>query len=163
MPNDVPAAMASIDIFLLPSRFEGLPIALLEAMASGCVPVASHIRGVTDFIIEDGVSGLLCPLGSSECFAEAVLRLDRDRDLLARMSVAARRRIEEHFTVGQMVERYDRALLEVLNERPPEFMPYPLTDIFVPPALRTTWRTYVPQSLKNFARKWMEQLWGKAG
>ncbi|MDP2895535.1 MAG: glycosyltransferase family 4 protein [bacterium] len=163
VPNEVPAVLASVDIFLMPSRFEGFGFALLEAMAAGCVPVASRIRGVTDFIIEDGVSGFLCPIGDTRAFAQAVLRLDRDRELLARMSAAARRRVEENFTLQKMVDGYDRVFRELLAEPPLHVEPAPLTDIRLPRLLSPTWRTRVPQPLKNFARKWMERLWGYAG
>lgn len=52
--KSVPDLLASHDVLLLPSRFEGMPLALVEAIAAGCVPIASHIRGVTDFVIADG-------------------------------------------------------------------------------------------------------------
>jgi glycosyltransferase involved in cell wall biosynthesis len=161
-PNEVPSVLAAFDVLVMPSRFEGFGFALLEAMVAGCVPVASHIRGASDFIIEDGVSGFLCPIGDTKAFADAILRLDRDRDLLTRMSAAARKRVEERFTLERMIEGYDQALSEVLVEPPLDITPHPLTDIALPPLLRPTWRTRVPQPLKNFVRKWTERLWGRA-
>ena len=52
-------AMQAHHVLLLPSIFEGFPLVIVEAQANGCVPVASHLAGITDMAIEDGVSGLL--------------------------------------------------------------------------------------------------------
>lgn len=63
------------DIFVLPSAQEGLPNALLEAMASGLAPVASRLEGITDTVIEHGKSGLLVESGSAASLAEALRAL----------------------------------------------------------------------------------------
>ncbi len=151
-PAQIPDRLLCADVFLMPSRFEGLGFSLLEAMAAGCVPVASHIRGVTDMVIEDGVSGFLCPIGKSSAFADAIARLDKDRELLAEMSQSARKRIEERFTLERMVDDYDHLFRQVLNEPPVDYEVKPLSEIAVPKILRPTWRTKIPLPIKNFAR-----------
>jgi glycosyltransferase involved in cell wall biosynthesis len=98
LPNDVVVdRLADHDVFVLPTRSEGLPVALAEAMSVGLVPVASDIPcGVPD-LVTDGVHGLLPPVGDVGAFAAAIGRLARDRALLERMSAAARRSVAERF------------------------------------------------------------------
>jgi len=150
--EDATRRLLDADVFLLPSRFEGLPNSLLEAMAAGCVPVASHIRGVTDMVIEDGVNGFLCPISDSGAFACAVTQLYRDRKLLSSMSQNARRRIGERFTLERMVDDYEQLFREVLDAPALAYKVRPLSDIALPPLLRPTWRTRVPLPVKNAAR-----------
>lgn len=102
----VPALLARHDIFLMPSRYEGLPMALVEAMAAGCVPVVSRLRGVTDMIVEHGRDGLLFPVGDTASAAEIVRTLDTDHAQLCSLSVAARRKVEGAFTVEHMAAGY---------------------------------------------------------
>ncbi len=65
-------------VLLMPSLYEGLPIALLESMACGCVPVVSRLPGITDHAIQDGESGLLVEVGDTAGFANAVETLYRN-------------------------------------------------------------------------------------
>lgn len=78
------------DVFALPSRREGLPNALLEAMASGLGCVASHLPGVTDALIQDGVSGSLVPPGEPLALARALDALLADSTMRERFGAAAR-------------------------------------------------------------------------
>src|SRR5690606_16312014 len=112
---EVPAVLAAHDVFLMPSRFEGLPVAALEAMATGCVPAASRIRGVTDFLIEDGATGLLFPVGDVAAAAGAVRRLATDRALLEACSAAGRRAVQERFDVGAMADAYAKVIRGVMS------------------------------------------------
>ena len=96
----------------MPSYSEGLPIVLLEAMALGAVPVASRLPGCTDFVIEDGVSGALVPVGDEEGFASRVVALARDRQLLDAMSRSAWQRSKDTFSSARMSESYFELLLQ---------------------------------------------------
>ena len=58
--NNVTDYLACADYFLLSSDWEGLPLAMLEAMSMGCIPISTPAGGVVD-VIKDGVNGLLCP------------------------------------------------------------------------------------------------------
>ena len=80
--------LAGIDLFLFTSHFEGFPNALLEAMTAGCVPVAWRLEGITDYILDHGITGFLCELGDYDDFCSRVSELDRSRELLRRMSAA---------------------------------------------------------------------------
>jgi len=100
------ARLPDHDVFVLPTRTEGLPVALLEAMGCGVVPVVSDIdSGVPDVVTAE-VNGLLPEIGNIDGFADAIARLDADRPLLERMSAAGRRIVEERFDVRDRVAEY---------------------------------------------------------
>jgi glycosyltransferase involved in cell wall biosynthesis len=98
--------LADHDVFVLPTRAEGLPVALLEAMACGVVPVVSNIESGVPEVVTAGSTGLLPEVGDVDGFAEAISRLDSDRTMLERMSAAARRVVEERFDVRDRVKDY---------------------------------------------------------
>jgi len=96
--------------FLLPSFYEGLSIAAIEAMASGCVPIASKLVGVTDSYIHDGLNGFLVSVGDIEGFVDAATRLQIFPETWQTMSRAARAMIVEHFSMQQMTNAYIRLM-----------------------------------------------------
>jgi glycosyltransferase involved in cell wall biosynthesis len=109
-PADAIWAMRNHDILLLPSNFEGLCIALLEAMMAGCVPVASYLSGVTTDAVVDGNSGMLVSPGSVSEFVHAVSELARDRVKLASMREQAVARATRKFSIEVMGEQYLRLI-----------------------------------------------------
>ena len=94
------------DVFAMPSRREGLPNVLLEAMASGLPSVASRLPGVTDWVIEDGTSGVLVPPGNAPALREALARLLRDATLRSRLGEAARARVARDYSIGTTADRF---------------------------------------------------------
>jgi len=99
-------ALADHDVFVLPTRTEGLPVALLEAMGAGVVPVVSNIdSGVPDVMTAE-VNGLLPEVGDVNGFAGAIARLAADRPLVGRMSAAGRRMVEERFDARVRTREY---------------------------------------------------------
>jgi len=157
-PARIPAIMTEHDVLLMPSRYEGLPMTLIEAMAAGCVPVVSHIRGVTDTVVESGKNGILFPVGNYTAAANAVSRLHQDRDLLERMSVAAREAVPRRYSIERMADHYYDVIKSAMTERPR--LP-PVLDIdgwSIPAGLRPGLRTYVPLPLKNWLRVVRERL-----
>ena len=94
------------DVFVLPTRFEGFPVALLEAMASGLPPIVSDIASGVPEIVESGVHGERLPVGDVRAFAGAIARLDRDRGRLEAMSAAARQDVARRFDVRDRVADY---------------------------------------------------------
>lgn len=98
--------LANADILLMPSYFEGLPIVLLEAMAAGVVPIVSKLSGCTDFVISQGEDGYLIEKGSEIEFANAIVNLDQDRQLLGRLSERAWRTAANRFGLEQMGKAY---------------------------------------------------------
>ena len=93
------------DVFVLPTRFEGFPVALVEAMGAGLVPVVSDIESGVPEIVDAG-TGERPPTGDVTAFADAIARLDRDRTRLEAMSAAARQTVEDRFDIRDRVSGY---------------------------------------------------------
>ena len=93
------------DVFLLPSYTEGLPYALLEAMAAGCVPVTTPVAAIPD-VIRSGEQGMLVPAKDPGALATAIAALDDDRESLMRMAKAARLRVLERYTVARLADDF---------------------------------------------------------
>lgn len=103
--NDIPDILAGTDIFVLPSLNEGLPIALLEAMACERACVATDV-GDVGRAIETGVTGVLVRSADVEALASALERLVADPELRRRLGRAARQRAVERFSAERMTEAY---------------------------------------------------------
>jgi glycosyltransferase involved in cell wall biosynthesis len=95
--GDVPDLLPAFDVFALPSRYEGLPTALVEAMVSGVPVVATAVNAVADVVIP-GETGLLVPPARPRLLAEAVRYLIDSPAAAARMATAARARLGSRFT-----------------------------------------------------------------
>jgi glycosyltransferase involved in cell wall biosynthesis len=95
----------SSDVYVLPSLSEGMPLALLEAMACGLMPVATAIPGTTDVVTHER-EGLLVTPGNEAELAAALERAISDEPLRASLAAAARQRILDHFTIEQAVRQY---------------------------------------------------------
>ncbi len=110
--KDVPELLQATDIFVLPSRREGLPRSVMEAMAAGKPVVATDVRGNRD-LVEHGVTGLLVKLGDAQGLTDALLRLIRDPELRDRMGQAGKEKIREYSlecVVQEMVAIYTQYL-----------------------------------------------------
>ena len=94
----------SLDVFVMPTYFEGLPMSLLETMSYGVVPVVTEVGSIPT-VVKDGENGLFVKEKDVESICEALKKLDDDRSLLAKMSVEARRTIQENFSATKYVER----------------------------------------------------------
>ena len=112
-PERMYEALSSHHILLLPSYYEGLPIILLEAMACGCVPVVSRLPGITDVVVEDGISGLLAAVGDTSDFSHKVETLATNQHLWGIQSNAARRAAGQ-FSVETMGRSYLRLIERAL-------------------------------------------------
>src|SRR5437899_6661892 len=91
-------------IAALPSTSGGMPVSLMEAAACGRPAVATAVGGIPE-LVEDGVTGLLVPVGDTQALAAALEQSLRNPELAARMGVAARRRVEERFSLMGQVDR----------------------------------------------------------
>jgi glycosyltransferase involved in cell wall biosynthesis len=116
--RDVAEVLSGLDVFVLTSRWEGMPLVLPQAMASAVPAVASSVDGNRE-LVRDGVNGLVAPPGAADAFAERVLRLLRDRGLRARL-VAAGRQTAEQFTLGVTVPQLERVYREAVGSAPTE-------------------------------------------
>jgi glycosyltransferase involved in cell wall biosynthesis len=111
--EDATRVMAGFDVFVLASRFEGLPVALMEALALGLPVVATSVGGVPS-AVTDGLEGLLVPPGSPEALAGAIARLTRDPALRHEMAEAARRRGDD-FDIARAVRRVEAVYRQVVG------------------------------------------------
>ncbi|MFI5339628.1 MAG: glycosyltransferase family 4 protein [Candidatus Methylomirabilales bacterium] len=106
---DVSPYLRACDIFVFPSVGEGMPNALLEAMASGLPCVASDIGGCRD-VITDGQTGLLAPPGDATAFRRALEQLLRSPEMRERLGASARQSVASRFGLERMAERYESCL-----------------------------------------------------
>jgi glycosyltransferase involved in cell wall biosynthesis len=95
-------------IFAFPTYHrEGLPYALLEAMAAGVVPITTRVGAIPD-VMKDEVHGLLVKAKDVEDLARAIIRLDDDRELLGRMAESGQKRVIAHYTTARLADDFAR-------------------------------------------------------
>jgi glycosyltransferase involved in cell wall biosynthesis len=104
--EDVASRLAAGDLFVLPSRSEAFPNAVLEAMAAGLPIVASAVGGILE-LIDDGRTGLLTPAGDARALADRVIRLMSDATLGDRLGAAARADAQAHYSFDRMVAAFE--------------------------------------------------------
>jgi glycosyltransferase involved in cell wall biosynthesis len=109
-----------MDIFVLTSRSEGMPQAVLEAQVVGVPVVASRVGGLPE-LIDHGRTGLLIEPGDEMDLAESLLALLSDPERSREMSEAGRREVESRYDIGRMADEYHHHYLELLgaSEREP--------------------------------------------
>jgi glycosyltransferase involved in cell wall biosynthesis len=116
---DVLALAAQHDVFVLPTRYEGVPVALIEAMSVGLAPVVSNVASGVAEILEDRVTGLMPPVGDIQRFADAIAALDRDRGLVDSIGDAARRYVEREHDIRERTDAYQRLFARYRELRRP--------------------------------------------
>lgn len=104
--RDVPELMRTFDCYVLSSVIEGMPNALLEAMALGR-PVVTTSAGGSAEVVCDGESGLVVPPGNPDALANAVERVLRDADFARRIAANGERRVRENFSLDAMLRAFD--------------------------------------------------------
>lgn len=102
--RDVPELLAASDSFILPSLWEGMPVALVEAMATGLPIITTAVSGTNQVMI-DGVTGWMVPPGDADALAEAITHLLSDPDRAASMGAAARERVATSFGAQGQAEQ----------------------------------------------------------
>ncbi|MFO0952930.1 MAG: glycosyltransferase [Isosphaeraceae bacterium] len=116
--SDVPALLAASDLLILPSLWEGMPNAVLEAMAARRPVVATAVEGTTDLVVP-GETGWLVPPGDADALESALTEALADLERLRQFGEAGRARVEAHFTPGQTVRAYERLWAGVLGFHSP--------------------------------------------
>jgi len=116
--NDMPRVYSSLDLFVLSSVDEGMPLALIEAMAVGKPVVATRVAAVPKLVLE-GVTGRLVEPRDPAAISAAICELLRDPASCAKLGEAARARMEARFSSELMAERYLRLYRSVLKRRSP--------------------------------------------
>lgn len=112
--NDIPALMQAMDIFILPSKAEGISNTILEAMASGLPVVATDVGGNPELVVP-GSTGVLVPPQDATAMAHAIEQYLLQPQLIATHGQAGRKRIEMEFSMEAMVNRYMAVYDEVMR------------------------------------------------
>jgi glycosyltransferase involved in cell wall biosynthesis len=112
--EDVPRRLREANLFVLPSHEEGLPNAVLEAMACGLPVVGTRVGGTPE-LVEDGVTGTLVPPRDSAALADAMLRYLNDSSLMDAHGRAARARVSARFDVVATVRAYEALYVELVG------------------------------------------------
>ena len=141
------------DVFLFPSRFEGQGISAAEAMASGVAPIAARIEGVTTAFIQDGQSGLLFDQGDTRAAAAHLQALMADTARLQAMREAAHARAQEIFSVEQMLNAYESAMVQAALAAP--IPPRNLARWRPPAAMGPGLRGLIPAGLRQRLAGWL--------
>lgn len=113
---NMPELLAKHQIFVLSTHYEGMPLALIEAMASGCACIGTDVVGVRE-VIEHGVTGLLVPENNAQAIADAIAMLLNNPEKAENLGTAARAAVQQHFTLQVMNENYTRLLLQLYQQK----------------------------------------------
>jgi glycosyltransferase involved in cell wall biosynthesis len=116
--DDMPALMRTVDVMALPSYYrEGVPKSLIEAAACGLAIVTTNLPGCREVVSDDCVDGLHVEPRSARSLADALARLDDDRELLARLGNCAREKAMQHFDERMVISRTIEVYDELLGDR----------------------------------------------
>jgi glycosyltransferase involved in cell wall biosynthesis len=107
--NNIPELLAASDLFILPSHSEGLPMALLEALATGIPTVCTAVGGVPT-VIQDSKTGRLVPPNDPVIMAKVIAELLNDESQCQKLSQAGKLLIEEKYSVESMCRKYEQLM-----------------------------------------------------
>lgn len=113
--DDIPEVMSALDLYVLPSNEETLPLSAIEAMASGLPVVASGVGGLSECVVP-GVTGNIVPPANPGALATAIIDLLSDPQRRADWGTAGKHRVAEHFSVESQLPRIENALALVVRE-----------------------------------------------
>jgi glycosyltransferase involved in cell wall biosynthesis len=121
--TDIDVLLHTLDLFVLPSLFEGLPLSLLEAMAAGVPVLATDVPGSRE-VIEDGLNGRLVAAADVEALAAAMIELLADPSVAGQMAARGRETVRQSYNIEAVARRYDRIYQEAqrFRELPPDEM-----------------------------------------
>jgi sugar transferase (PEP-CTERM/EpsH1 system associated) len=114
--KDVPQLLRGVDLFALPSKAEGTPLTILEAMAAGLPVVATQVGGVADLVVS-GETGTLVPSNDPQALAQALHPYIKDPHLAHIQGEAGRLRFLNNFTLERMVQQYKRLFESSLSQK----------------------------------------------
>ena len=105
--SDIKDILSTVDLLVIPSLQEGFPMITLEAMAMAKPIIATNIDGITEQIT-DGVNGILVPPKDPSALAKAIIKVINDKELAMTMGLAARKKVEQEFSVEKMVSETEK-------------------------------------------------------
>ncbi|HEY7715682.1 MAG TPA: glycosyltransferase family 4 protein [Candidatus Binatia bacterium] len=115
--NDTAKFFAEVDLLAMPSLYEGLGVAALEAMAAGRAVIATRVGGLTESVI-DGATGLLVPPRDSAALARAIAKFAESRSLAQRMGSCGRERVRRYFSLETMAKQNESYYQELVGCSP---------------------------------------------
>ena len=113
--RDIPEIIASLDIVILPSLWEGLPVVLLEAMAAAKPVVATAVNGTIE-VVQDGKTGILVSPNDSASLANGIRELLIDKNKAKSMGLAGRLFVKENFSSKEMVKKINSLYIKLLEQ-----------------------------------------------
>lgn len=119
--SDVADILNAADIFTLPSKYEGNPMSVMEAMATGLPVVASAVGGIPE-LVEESVSGFLTPSEDHKSLVAALQRLVESEELRRQMGLQARYRAQKRFDIRATVRRYEELYESILSQKCRRFL-----------------------------------------
>jgi glycosyltransferase involved in cell wall biosynthesis len=120
LQKNVPAVLAAADLLIQTSDVEGLPNAVIEGMAAG-LPIVATDAGGTRELIEDGVTGLIVPVGDREAIVAGAARLLTDAPLASRFGAAAAAEVRKRFTVETSVRAFEALVERLFRQKGADF------------------------------------------
>ncbi len=116
LQSEIRPYLKAMDIFMMSSEFEGLPIALLEAMSMECMPACTAAGGIPE-LVKNQQNGVLVPVEEPFQLVEALQAFLSQPDRINEMGVAARKTVEEAFSMQQMVEDIETIYSNLINSK----------------------------------------------
>lgn len=113
--EDVDELLQIMDCFVLPSRWEGLPMVLMEAMAHFLPVIASDVGGVSE-LVRHGETGFLVRCGDVEDLVQKMLFLHRERDIAKKFGTAGRALVEENFNMARQVRKIEEIYMALITQ-----------------------------------------------
>ncbi len=148
----VESFLPTVDCSVLVSGWEGTSIAMLEAMGAGVVPCVTAVSSGVGEWIEDGVNGVVVPVGCTGLMAKRIATLASDRNEIDRLGAGAHRRmVERRMTLGDMAARY-ASIFDGLLGSPRRVLPVTDTSVRLPD--RSVWSPRVPDDVDE-ADQWV--------
>ena len=115
--KEVYEKMAQAHIFLYPTQLDSFGLVIAEAMMNSAVPVVSHLKGITDALVDDGENGYLIANPTDDiAFAEKIIMLNNDRDKLLQMGGKARLKARQQFSLSKFHENYENYFKQILTK-----------------------------------------------
>jgi glycosyltransferase involved in cell wall biosynthesis len=113
--DDIPQFLQGIDVFVLPSLSEGLPLSILEAMAAGKPVIATNVGGVSE-VVQDRRTGFIVPPKDPEGLANRILQVMADQSMAEALGRAGREKVERDFSLNTMTKQYEALYEEACVE-----------------------------------------------
>jgi glycosyltransferase involved in cell wall biosynthesis len=112
---DIPSILSTFDVFCLPSKYEGMPLSIFEAWASGTPVIATDVVGIRD-LVAHGQDGFLVPVDDANRLAEGIIELLANSELKQKIVESGRQRVYQKYSLSSMVKSYsdlyERALVK---------------------------------------------------